>query len=62
MARPRITITVAPQVSAHIDTLLATGLFGLNRAQLVERLMCDRLIELANEGWIKVRRPGKGSR
>ena len=33
----RIAITVAPRVSAMVDDLLATGLFGRTRAEVVQR-------------------------
>ena len=41
----RVSITVAPQVSASVDRLLATGLFGFNRAHVIERLLSRALMQ-----------------
>jgi len=49
----RISIAITPQMDDAIDALLATGLFGRSRADLVHRLVCDRLIVLTQEGWCK---------
>jgi hypothetical protein len=40
-----ITITLSPQAHRWIDKLLATGLFGLTREEVVERFVCERLRE-----------------
>lgn len=39
MKRRAITLTLTPQVSEAIDGLLATGLFGLSRAQVARELL-----------------------
>jgi Arc/MetJ-type ribon-helix-helix transcriptional regulator len=49
----RIQVTLTPQMDTAIDALLATGLFGWTRSDLVHRLVCDRLIALTQEGWCK---------
>jgi hypothetical protein len=41
-----------PEISTAIDTLYETGLFGLDRANVIERLVADRLIQLTREGWL----------
>jgi hypothetical protein len=40
----RIAITIAPQISRSVDDLLATGLFGFNRAHVIERLLSRALM------------------
>jgi hypothetical protein len=35
----RVQTTVSPKASAMIDVLLATGVFGLNRAMVVQELL-----------------------
>jgi hypothetical protein len=37
----QITFTPHPKVLAHLDTLVAYGLFGRNRADVVNRLVCE---------------------
>ena len=39
----RIQVTMAPRVSAMLDDLLSTGLFGFNRADVANRLICRAL-------------------
>lgn len=39
----RLSLTVSPQVSDMLDELLSTGLFGLNRAKVAQRLL-DRAL------------------
>lgn len=36
-----ISFTPHPKVLAHLDTLVAYGLFGRNRADVVNRLVCE---------------------
>lgn len=38
-----VTVSLSPQAIALVDQLLATGLFGLSRSEVVERLFLDRL-------------------
>lgn len=49
----RITITISPQVSDMIDQMLAMGLFGLSRAAIAERFVCDGIIKRLESGLIK---------
>jgi len=39
----RVQATVSPKASAMIDELLATGLFGLTRAEFLQRALYDFL-------------------
>jgi hypothetical protein len=55
MKRPRIKFTTSVQVDQYLGQLKQTGLFGRTKAEIAERLVCDRLIELSQEGWIKIR-------
>lgn len=41
----RVTIELSPQAVVLIDQLLATGLHGLNRAEVCERLVLEKLRE-----------------
>lgn len=41
---PSIRWTPHPKVLRHIDTLLATGLYGPSRSKLVERLVCEGIV------------------
>jgi len=38
-ARTRITIELLPKQAAYIDLLVKTGLYGINRGEVVRRLM-----------------------
>jgi hypothetical protein len=49
----RITISVSPQVSELIDQMLAMGLFGLSRAAIAERLVCEGILKRLESGIIK---------
>jgi len=44
-ASVRLACTTSAQVGRMIDALLATGLYGNSRAAVVERLICQALIE-----------------
>ncbi len=48
----RVSVSLSPKLDAMIDELLASGLFGRNRADVIHRLICDRLIKLTEEGWL----------
>lgn len=39
----RVTIELSPQAVEMIDKLLATGLYGVSRAELCERFVLDKL-------------------
>ena len=58
----RIQATIAPIVSKDIDDLLATGLFGLNRAEIIQRFIYDGVRR--NIEFLRATRRGKlpGSR
>lgn len=47
----RVSITVAPKVSVMIDELLATGLFGFNRAEVFQRLVYRSLQDPVMVNW-----------
>lgn len=47
----RIRLDLHPVVSRYVDALLAVGLFGVSREDVVERLLCEKLRELEREGW-----------
>lgn len=51
----RITVSVSPQVSDYIDQMLAMGLFGLSRAAIAERLICEGIIKRLESGLIKMK-------
>lgn len=53
MSSKRITVTLTPQVSDLIDQMLAMGLFGLNRAAIAERLICEGIIKRLESGLLK---------
>ena len=55
MSSKRITVTLSPQVSDLIDQMLAMGLFGLSRAAIVERLVCEGVMKRLESGLIKQR-------
>lgn len=40
------TLAMSPQASRLIDELWTTGLYGTTRGEVVERLICDRLIAI----------------
>lgn len=42
--QPAIRWTPHPKVLQHIDTMLATGLYGRSRTDVVKRLVCDGII------------------
>ncbi len=48
----RMNIALSPQGFDALEVLLGTGLFGHSRADVAQRLVCDRLRELAVEGWL----------
>ena len=48
----RISVGLSDQADDMVDELLATGLFGHSRADVVQRLVYDRLRQLSVEGWL----------
>jgi hypothetical protein len=44
--RVRLSITTSLQVGEAIERLLWSGLYGNNRATVVERLLCERIEQL----------------
>lgn len=53
---PSIEFIPTIQVRSHLERLLATGLYGFRIEDVVERLICDKLIEMLKEpsglnGW-----------
>lgn len=59
MNSKRVTVTLSPQVSDLIDQMLAMGLFGLNRAAIAERLICEGIIKRLESGLLKQERKPK---
>jgi hypothetical protein len=54
----RITITPHPKVMGHIDTLLATGLYGRSRSDLVKRLVCEGIVQRIGDPKFRLRATG----
>jgi Arc/MetJ-type ribon-helix-helix transcriptional regulator len=52
----RLSVNLTRTQSRAIDELLATGLFGFNRSDLVRRLIDEKLRALVLEGWIAMPR------
>jgi hypothetical protein len=48
----RMNIALSPQGFDALEVLLGTGLFGHSRADVAQRLVCERLRELTLQGWI----------
>jgi len=49
----QLKFTTTEQVRAALDTLVATGLFGITVGQVAEALLRERIRELELEGWLK---------
>lgn len=47
--RWHVTIGIDPPVKELLDELLATGLFGRSREDIVERLLCERLRDILRD-------------
>jgi hypothetical protein len=47
----KVRLDLHPVVSGYINALLAVGLFGVSREDVVERLLCEKLRELERQGW-----------
>lgn len=47
----RLSLTLTRAQSRAIDQLLEHGLFGLNRSEVVRRLLDEKLRELVLQGW-----------
>lgn len=52
--RRRVTITLTDTQRDSIDALLGSGLFGLNRIDLIRRLLDERLQQLTDRGWLRM--------
>ncbi len=48
----RLSLTISPRARADLDRLLATGLFGLSRAEVAQRFVYAGLQEQALAGWL----------
>lgn len=40
-----------------LDALLGTGLFGHSAEDAIDRMVCEKLRQLAEEGWFELERP-----
>lgn len=49
--RRRLSIVINEEQRDLLDQLLATGLFGLTRTDVVRRLLDEKLRELVEQGW-----------
>lgn len=45
-----IALRLPPKAVEHIDDLVDTGLYGLDRADVCERLVCAQLLEIIEKG------------
>jgi hypothetical protein len=43
---------LSPQVENMVRDLLEIGIFGHTCDDVIERLLCDRLRQIAQEGWL----------
>lgn len=48
-----ITISTTPPVKQHLESLVATGLYGKNAAEAAERIVTRGLEQLIAEGKLK---------
>lgn len=46
MKRVRLYCTTSPEVGEAVEALLWSGLWGRNRAEVVERLVCRAILEV----------------
>jgi Arc/MetJ-type ribon-helix-helix transcriptional regulator len=53
--RRRISIVITAGQRDAIDRLLSTGLFGLDRTDVVRRLIDRGLQDLGTDGWLEKR-------
>lgn len=58
----KVTLWIRPQIAAYVDQLIGTGLFGGDRAEVIDRLVCDRLIELMDSPLIELPRKQRKAR
>lgn len=54
-AKVHISITLNPQIAVWIERLLDSGTYGETRADVAQRLIVERLIEMLNEPQRKVK-------
>lgn len=52
--RRRLTLTLTAAQRDALDVLLATGLWGFTRVDVLRRLIDAKLVELAERAWIPV--------
>lgn len=57
MKRHRVTIDTSPQVLEALDAMLATGLYGLSRAHVAERLLAGAVARELAQGLLGRVRP-----
>lgn len=53
-SRVRLYCTATPQMGEAVEKLLWTGLFGLNRSQVVERLLSEAIGRHLADGVLKL--------
>ncbi len=56
----KIVVSTTIQMRIALDVLVNTGLFGVTREEVAERLICERLIVLVEDNWTQVSIPGDG--
>jgi len=56
--QPPVTMSIetTQEVYRALGTLQATGLFGSTAEEVAERLICEKIQELAQRGWTGKRR------
>jgi hypothetical protein len=54
MKRKRMSFSASEEVVEAIESLLWTGLNGRNRADVIERLICEAIRERVSSGSLKI--------
>lgn len=49
-----VKLWLHPKVVDHIDRLVASGYWGVDRTACAERLLCDRLVQLLREDGVQI--------
>lgn len=52
-SRVKITVKLSAPVSQALDALLWSGLYGETREEVVERLVCERVMTLLRKGTLR---------
>ncbi len=52
---PAISFTPHPKVLRHIDAMVAAGLYGRSRSELVKRLVCEGIVRRVGHPTFKLK-------